>query len=230
MSLNSLFNELPFTSMTDGSSSATVLPRDRWGKVSTSVQEREDRLSLSATTAKWSKIYRLFGATTEDSRDEVFVAVNGYFAVNGCSPDGRYARDIRTGGGVAVSSSDVVRITGKLEGDVRQFLRGKLKESFESLKNSTVLTEDEATLAKAESLGIPRHMVYLVADWLKGCEYFSVDEAEVYIAVSRKTIQAAAARRAEVGSNTGRRADLGSEDDVSAVVPPVVRAAVGPSY
>lgn len=194
---------------------------DRWARVAVAAPEREDRLPLEPTVAKWQKIYEAFGATGENARDEVFVAVNAYFAVNGCSPEGKYSREVVTGGGTRRSVDVVVKITGRLEGDIRQFLRGKMKDSYECLKNSAVLKSDEGVLARAEAQGIPRHLVHLVADWFKGCEFLTAEEQDVYDRVSARNIAEARGRRAQAKGEAGRRADLAESPVVEPGAAPV---------
>lgn len=184
---------------------------ERWGRVPAVVQEREDRLPEHEGDAKWNAIYRLFGARDEGARDEAFVAVNAYFAVNGCSPYGKYSRVVRTAGGVEVPVAHVVKVTGRLEGDIRQFLRSKLENSYNAMKFGRALFDDEAALARAESRGIPRHLVYLLCDWFKDCEYLTAEEEEIYKAISARNIAGARARRELAKSEVGSRADIGAD-------------------
>jgi len=198
----SLFGDLfdsPQVSMSNESSAnvVRVTPKDRWSKVDVVSQAREDRMPESEANVMWTKIYTLFGATGETARDRVFAAVNGYFAINGCSPTGDYVRSISDASGQERLASDVVRITGKTKGDIRRFLRGKLKLSYECLKHSRVLHDDEAALARAELRGIPRQYVYLLADWLSECEFLTAGEEAVYRDVSAKVLAMARRRRKE---------------------------------
>lgn len=209
-------NDLEFLA-TMSDSHANVAARggaSRWARVAVAQPQLEGRMPLETAVAKWQQIYNLFHANGEDARDEVFTAVNGYFALNGCSPSGRYSRDIVTGSGVRVPVDAVVKITGRLEGDIRQFLRGMMLESYECLKYTTVLSGNEAALAKAESLGIPRHMVHLLADWFKDCEYFTADEQSVYGKVSQAVIAQAVSRKNQAAKLDGKRADLQADDPV----------------
>jgi len=201
--------------MSGDGSVASMSSADRWARTPAVPQQREDTLPEEAAVAKWQQIYNLFGATGESARDEVFVAVNGYMAINGASPDGRYSREIKTAGGVSVSASEVIKITGRLKGDVRQFLRGMSKKSYECLKHSAVLREDTHALARAESAGIPRHMVHLLADWLRGCEWLTAEEEDIYKVVSSRNIASAQTR----GSEKEVRGDMGNS--VVEVVPEV---------
>jgi len=211
-----------FAMDTDVEVSGAVPSRERWGRVPAVPQERENRLPMEETVAKWQQIYNLFGARGEPERDQVFAALNGYCAVNGASPHGNYSRSIKTAGGVSVPVSDVVKITGRLEGDIRQFLRGRMKDSYECLKFGKVLKEDSQALAKAEAVGIPRHMVHLLADWLRDCEFLTADEEDVYKRVSSKNIHDAIAR-VNSGNVGARRADL---SDIPST--PVLPAAANP--
>jgi len=221
-------DELPFASMVEPSASVTKTSSvDRWGAIAGVSQEREDRLPVDVATGKWQRIYNLFQAKDEKGRDDVFAAVNAYFAINGCSPLGRYSREVKTEGGTRVSASDIVKVTGRLEGDVRQFLRARLKDSYESLKYSGYLKRDESALAKAEEKGIPRHLVHLLADWFKDCEYFTAEEADIYVKVSRATIADAKDRRRDVEPT--RRADGQSDEVTAASPPPAFAGGRGPS-
>lgn len=215
-----------FADMPEPSQSGAVVysqsAKERWSKVATVGQQREDRLPLEITVAKWGQIYRLFGASDEKAQDAVFAAVNGYFAVNGCSPSGKYSREIRTADGKSVLASHVIKITGRLEGDIRQFLRGRMKDSYEVLRYTDVVMKDEAAVGAAELNGIPRHCAYLMADWLKDCEFLTSEEQDVYVAVSAKNIRKAKLRAQEGVAGPGKRADLGEPEEGPSVASPPV--------
>lgn len=154
---------------------------NRWASVSVVPQAAESADTSLACKAKWSKIYKLFNASREAEQDEVFAAVNAYFLRNGASPRGKYSKPIRTAGGAEVLSGEVVKITGKLEGEIRGFLRGRLEDSYLFLKNNEGVLQDEALQAIAQNAGVPHSQCWLLADWLgRDCPYFISDEAEVY--------------------------------------------------
>jgi len=153
----------------------------RWASVSVVQQAAENADTTVQSRAKWSKIYKLFGASREAEQDEVFAAVNVYFLRNGASPRGKYLKPIRTAGGAEVIAGEVVKITGKLEGEIRGFLRGRLEDSYTFLKHNEAVREDEALVATAQNAGVPHTHCWLLADWLgRDCPYFIGDEAEVY--------------------------------------------------
>jgi len=195
----------------------------RWAAVAGVPQAREDRLPMDRAMAKWNQIYALFGADSEEMRDEVFLAVNMYFWANGCSPEGKYERNIRTAGGVEVGSGDVVRIVGRLPGEIRQFLRGLMKKSYECLKYSSAIREDAVMRDKAEGLGVSADYSWLLADWLKGCEFLTASEMEMQQAVAARQIGKANARRREQLVTPGPHF---ADEEVEAV-PPV---AAGTAY
>jgi len=168
---------------------------ERWSAVPAVPQQREDRLPMEEAGAKWGRIYELFGANSENSMDEAFAAVNLYFLVNGGSPSGKYARSVRTAGGVVVPIDSVVKVTGKLEGEIRQFLRADMRKTYNCLKYSPAVSGDRALQDKAERLGVPRHQCWILADWLRDCEYLTGEEAAIHSKLSTKLIAEANARR-----------------------------------
>jgi len=213
-----------------GSGEGRASAADHWGAVSGVPQAREDRLPIARAGQMWNAIYELFGANSEGSRDEAFLAVNMYFWTNGGSPAGKYARDITTGGGVSAPAASVVKITGTLDGEIRQFLRAFMKKSYEAMRYSPAVRADAVMADKAETLGVPRSKSYLLADWLRGCEYMTPEEAGLQAAVAEKLIKKANERRGRrVGSS---RAD-DQEDEVEArahVVPSLATGAATWQY
>jgi len=162
----------------------------RWANVGVVAQASENADTTVQSRAKWSKVYKLFGASGESQQDEVFAAVNAYFLRNGASPRGKYSKPIRTAGGVEVISGEVVKVTGKLEGEIRQFLRGRLEDSYMFLKHNEEIRNDEALQSTAQNAGVPHHQCWLLADWLgRDCPYFVGDESEVYNKLRTAKIQ-----------------------------------------
>jgi len=128
--------------------------------------------------------------------------VNLYFWVNGCSPEGRYARNVRTGGGIEVPAASIVKITGVLEGEIRQFLRARMQSSYEALRFSRATRADAAMCDKAEGLGVPRDKAFLLADWLRNCEFMTPEEAGIHAALAERQIAKANRRRRDVTHST----------------------------
>jgi len=169
----------------------------RWASVAAVPQASENSDTAAESQLKWSKIYKLFGASGETEQDEVFAAVNAYFLRNGASPNGRYSKPIRTAGGKQVQAGEVVKITGRLEGEIRQFLRGRLEDSYNLLKHNPMFKDDEVLAASAEGAGVPRGMGWLTADWLgQNCVYFVGEEHDVYAALRTSKIANAYNKRA----------------------------------
>ena len=173
---------------------------DRWARVPVVAQASEAADTSVICASKWSRIYRLFSATGESAQDEVFGAVNFYFLKNGSSPRGKYSKPIRTAGGVEIDAGEVVQITGRNEGEIRQFLRGRLHDSYLFLKHNQAVGEDPDVVAKAQNAGIPRHQAWLLADWLgENCPHFVGDEATVYRSYRASTIALANQRQRTAG-------------------------------
>jgi len=125
---------------------------------------------------------------------------------NGTSVRGKYAKPVRTAGGVEVSAGEIVKITGKVEGEIRQFMRGRLADSYMFLKHNAAVSQDGELVAKAQNAGLLREQVWLLADWLgDNCPYFVGDEADVYRRYRASTIAL---------SNERRRQDPGVQDRV----------------
>jgi len=184
----------------------------RWAGVPATPQQREDRLPPEDAGAMWNRIYEEFGANGEGARDEVFAAVTMYFLVNGASPSGKYARHIRTAGGIMVPADTVIKIIGKLEGQIRQFLRSDMQKTYHCLKYSPAVAMDKALRDKAERLGVPRDSAWLLADWLRDCEYLTGEEAQIHGKLSEKLIAEAGVRRRQ-GGNVTHRVEEGRYDD-----------------
>jgi len=177
--------------------------RDRWSAVEVVPQYSESSDEPAVAGAKWARIYRLFQANGEAEQDAVFAAVNMYFLRNGCSPEGSYSKPIRTAGGVEVDSGDVVKITGKLEGEIRRFMRGRLEDSYNFLKYNPGVLNDDDLRARAESLGVPSRYRFLLADWLgSDCRYFVGEEADIYAGLRNSLIARAKMRKMRGSSPT----------------------------
>jgi len=169
---------------------------DRWKSVAVVKQNAENADTPEQSTLKWGRIFSLFGARGESQQDEVFAAVNAYFLRNGASPEGKYRKPIKTAGGIEVPSGEVTKVTGQLEGEIRQFLRGRLLESYTLLKENPAFRDDNELSTMAENAGVPREYCWLLADWLgKDCPHFVGDEASMYIRLRTSKIAAAAAKR-----------------------------------
>lgn len=168
----------------------------RWAEVAVVPQEAENADTPKQSRAKWSKVYALFDAKSEAQQDEVFAAVNAYFLRNGASPFGRYEKNIHVAGGAEVEAGAVVQITGRQPGSVRQFLRGRLEDSYLLVKNNPAITDDPALAAVAENAGVGREHSYLLADWLgRDCPYFVGSEAEIYNTLRTSRIATAYEKR-----------------------------------
>jgi len=184
-----------------GSAVAPVTPKqagDRWGSVNTSPIPSERADSPDLCNKRWDKIHAKFGAKADKTKDEVFAAVQGYFAKNGCSPEGGYNGEI-IAAGVAHSANVIVSFTGKADGAVRKFLRGRLQESVDCLKYSSVCTGDAEMVAEALMYGLAPEQAWLLADWIAPKNpYLTSDEMDVAMRVRSAKIAKANANRGGV--------------------------------
>lgn len=168
----------------------------RWANVAVVPQAAENADTVTQSRAKWAKVYQLFGARGESEQDEVFAAANYYFLRNGASPRGKYSKPMRTAGGVEVEAGLVVKETGRLPGEIRQFLRGRLEDSYTFLKHNPAIKDDEALVTAAANAGIEKEYCWLMADWLgRDCPYFVGKEAEYYNKLRTSKIAAAYYKR-----------------------------------
>lgn len=154
---------------------------ERWAAVALVPQAAENADTPGQSRLKWGKVYALLNAATEAQQDEVFAAVNAYFLRNGASPVGRYEKHIHVAWGAECEAGAVVQIIGRRPGALRQFLRGRLEDSYLLLKNNPAIKEDEALATIAENAGVGREYSYLLADWFgRDCQFFVGPEAEIY--------------------------------------------------
>jgi len=181
--------------------------RERWSRIETPAPQSEQRKSPEYAAAKWLQIYSAFGAQGEDAQDKAFAAVVAYFWKNGCSPEGDYSADVKSATGVAVPSGQIVKITGRLEGDIRKLLRATMKKTYDSLRYSPLVGTDEHMRDRAEEKGIPRDKCYLLLDALSGCEFFDATDKDLYDKASIRSIAESNARKAIAGVSTASRAD-----------------------
>jgi len=170
-----------------------------WEAVGVPVQAGEDRDTREVADGKWRRIYVLFGANTEALYREVKLAWWVYCAKNGSSPEGKYSKPVRTASSTrAVTAGEIVAITGRTEGEVREFNRSYLEDSYRALKSNQEWRKDPELVAKAQAKSLPIEAMHLLADWFgKSCPYFTPQEAKLYVQVSGVTIADARARRAE---------------------------------
>lgn len=192
----------------------------RWAAVSVLPQARENADTEVEARYKWSKIYQLFSASGETEQDEVFAAVTAYFWKNGCSPEGKYRKPVQTAGGKEAMSGEIVKVTGKVPGEIRQFMRGRLHDSYLFLKHNRALQDDEEMATRAENAGVSRSMSWLLADWFgRDCPYFVGDEASVYNALRTSTIAVANRKRHVAGDEVDHVIQNAPESKISAGTP-----------
>jgi len=180
-------------------SGGTKTGLERWSSVVVPEQPTETAMDKAVADGKWSQIYALAGASGESERDGVYAAVLAYFTKNGTSPEGNYKHPVSMPNGKKLPAGEIVKITGKLDGEIRQFVRADLRKAYECVKNLPALKTDPYLLAEAERWGISGGRVYLLADFLSKCPFFVGDEDRVYESVRSSRISDAAERRAAAG-------------------------------
>lgn len=191
--------------------------KTRYESVGVPVVEHEDRFPQEAATDVWEDIYTLFRATSEQTRDEVRVAVYAYFAVNGTSRVGKYSRGVTSGSETVVVHEIVKQITG---GTIREFFRADVVDAYHALKDSGVLENDEVFVQKALDKGVPRGFVHCAVDFLRGCPEFTNEEKQYSDAAFKNAIQRSFVARGGKGLDEieakGRteRVTAGTDEDV----------------
>lgn len=178
--------------------------------------ERADTEKVS--NERWNVIYADFAATADPAKDEVFSAVNAYFAKNGSSPEGGYKRPIRANG-KDLSADVIVKRVGTADGAIRKFLRGKLKDSTLALKHSKAIRKDPEMCAQALLYGLSPEQAWLLADWLVPKNtYLTVEEEQIATRIRTGRISTANSGRgnAPVGV-AGIKDGRAAETKVSAV-------------
>lgn len=171
------------------------LKKDRLKKrmmsVRTVVQDKESIEPESINRTKWSLIYDMFTETSEAGQLEVFGAVNLFFLANGTSPKAKWKRDVKTPGGKEVPAAEIVKIIGTQEGELRQFMRGRMEESYLFLKNNPGVREDMYVAEKAAKHNVPADEAWLMADWLSDCPFFVSDESSKYERIKTHNLRSA---------------------------------------
>jgi len=94
--------------------------------------------------------------------------------VNGSSPECLYVRDVVCSTGVTFGASILKQATSNR---IRQFLRARLGESYDYLKESRVAEDQDKFIRSRQDMGIPAEYAFATADWLT--DYAGLSEAEL---------------------------------------------------
>jgi len=100
-------------------------------------------------------------------------AVYEYGAKNGTVKMGNYTGIIQTSYGRKFSSKIIAT---ECRGQIRQFFRGNMDESYEALTESHALTSDDRLVARALNANVPLSAIIALCDWFKDCPKMSTLE------------------------------------------------------
>jgi hypothetical protein len=202
--------------------------RARWEKVDSTEAASERADAPDVCKARWQKVYAMFNATSDKAKDAAFLAVNLYFAKNGCSPAGGYTQDI-VAAGTEVPASSVVAVTGRGDGAVRKWLRGALLDSVNALKYSKACEKDPVMVAEAGEYGLSPEQAWLMADWLAPKNpYLSAEEGDVAARVRVHKISRANVGRG--GAQVGIKGESVGGEPVTGRMPEGQPAGVSSAY
>lgn len=140
----------------------------------------EDSVGAEKVRQIWNAMYNFAGlrAPSEDVQRAFRLAVYTYAAVNGTSREGNYAGEIVMANGHKFNASIIVRATTKTL--IRKFFRGNMKESYDALKESGVIANDERMVVRAAAYGAPPDIAFALADWFTNCPYFTPLEKKLH--------------------------------------------------
>lgn len=147
----------------------------------------------------WKRMYALarMSAPSEKQQKAFRLAVYAYCVVNGSSREGKYTGTMVLNDGTVVDAAVIPQAATKMH--VRKFLRGNMKESYEALKMSGVIEEDERYVAKVAAFGVAPEAAFATADWMADCPHFTPSENRAHLAARDHGLQRS--RRARGGQS-----------------------------
>jgi len=198
-----------------------------WKAVKPTGVDHEDTMNSAKVKKVWTEIYKLAGLKNPDETTQraMRMAVYVYGCLNGTSREGNYNGEMRLSNGTAVPASVIPRATGKMQ--IRQFYRGNMNESYEALKQSGVIEEDERFVAKVAQLGISASCAFATSDWMGDCPLFTPAETAAYNASFNVGLQRS--RRARDGKTLEGVEQSRTEERLDAQGPSEGPAPVGRS-
>lgn len=162
------------TAATTTSSSGAGTKKVEWKKYRPKALVYEDTVLLRSLDEIWADIYRAVGANNEAQQREARVAAYAYAATNGTSREGNYEGVMVAASGWKFPASVVIRFTTKSH--IRRFFRANMNESYEALKESEVLVDDERFMSGVVNDGVPAEAYMAKCDWLKDCSLMTPQE------------------------------------------------------
>lgn len=151
-----------------------------WADVIPKQVDKVGIMSDAEANQVWEKMYSMAGipAGSEKSKKALRAGVYGYCALNGTSREGSYSGYIKLVDGTDVPAAIIPRAAGIRE--VRRFLRGCMRESYDFLKYSGWVEKQSNFIARCSNLGIGATVAFATADWLSDCEYFTPEEMHAH--------------------------------------------------
>lgn len=172
--------EAPSRSAAGGSARGDRQNVTDWEALSPIAVDYEDALGPAKVQSNWNKLYSLAGlrAPNEDTQRAFRLAVYVYAAINGTSREGSYSGSITMSNGHSFEAAIIPNAVGKMQ--IRKFFRGNMTESYNALKQSKVLENDERFVAKVSSFGVSAQDAFATADWFANCPHFTPAERHAY--------------------------------------------------
>lgn len=202
-SLSSLYDAM--SASPEVSQPAKAGKKSRWADVRVPPAQDERSEAPDTSARHWAEWESKFGASSEAAKNEVFVATQLYLTKNGASPYGKYARSI-TANGVAVVASELITITGRGEGAIRQFMRGRLQDTVECGRTNMCFRNDDSLRGAAADYGLAPEQAWLLGDWLVPSNpWLTAEEYDIATSMRATNIKRANAnQRGDVAKGAGR--------------------------
>lgn len=169
-----------------------AMSKKDYSKFMPKIVELESAMGAERVKKVWAELYKVVGATSEDSRMSVRAAVYVYGALNGTSSVGNYKAKIRTSEGKEFEAAAIIRATGS---DVRKFYRSNMTEAYHFFKGSEVMQMYPDFVKKAETLGVGPAEAFVIADFFVNCALFTPVEQRAHaLATDYSLVRASTAR------------------------------------
>jgi len=167
------------TSTVSSSGFAAAGSANEWSDVVPKLVSRESAMDEKLVAEKWDAIYRLAGITGSNEKKQraVRAGVYVYLALNGTSRVGNYSGSIILNDGTEMEAAVIPRA---LRGDIRRFMRGNMRESYEFFKKSRYMERIPEFVAKVATLTIAAECAFATADWFQDCAEFTPAEKDAY--------------------------------------------------
>lgn len=163
-----------------------------WEKLVPVSVDYEDAMNREQVREIWQKMYKLakLRNPSEEVQAAFRLAVYMYACLNGSSRAGNYAGLVTMSDGTTFPASVISQSMAGLS--IRRFLRGNMNESYEALKMSRCIEQDERYVQKVfNEVQAPASCAFATADWLTSCPLFTPEERKYHLASFNYSIRRA---------------------------------------